>query len=221
MLEWIEIYLGIDPNVLFINGSYILTTLAYLVRDILWLRSIALVSEVAMIAYGFLSGNLTISSWNMVFLTINTIQVIRLLLERRPYALPAELEEIYSKVFAIMTPREFMYFWQSGTEKNAYNSYVCRDGAVQKELMMIISGEVSILKNGAQVARLGAGSFVAEMSFLTGDPASADVYADQEVLYNAWSQEQLRDMNQSNPNMLIKIQVILGKDLSHKLKKRA
>ena len=84
--------------------------------------------------------------------------------------------------------------------------------------MLIINGQVIIEKHRKEITRLTVGSFVAEMSFLTSEPASADVKCNGEVEYIAWSQEQLKNLNHINPDLLIKIQVILGKDLSSKLK---
>ena len=56
------------------------------------------------------------------------------------------------------------------------------------------------------------------MSFLTGEAATADVYAEGAVRYIAWEQTKLRSLDQLNPDLLIKIQNILGKDLTQKLK---
>ena len=57
------------------------------------------------------------------------------------------------------------------------------------------------------------------MSFLTGEEATANVIAQGNVKYIAWEQEKLKSLKQLNPDLLIKIQNILGKDLTMKLKK--
>ena len=56
------------------------------------------------------------------------------------------------------------------------------------------------------------------MSFLTGKPASADVYANGTVRYISWNQKKLKDCEKLKPQLLIKIQNILGKDLAEKVK---
>jgi len=207
-----------DLESVVLNASYGLIVIALLVRDILWLRSIIIVSELCMISYGLIVGNSMIPLWNSVFLAINSIQVIRLLLERRPIQLPPELLIIYEKVFRIMSKREFLYFWNTGKRFKEDDNYLCKEGEIQQELMLIISGEVIIEKLKKEITRLSTGSFVAEMSFLTSEPASADVKSNGCVEYIAWSQEQLKNLNHINPDLLIKIQVIIGKDLSSKLK---
>ena len=56
------------------------------------------------------------------------------------------------------------------------------------------------------------------MSFLTGEVATADTIANGNVRFLAWNQDKLRHLDQLNPQLLIKIQNILGKDLVAKLK---
>ncbi len=73
-------------------------------------------------------------------------------------------------------------------------------------------------KNGDFITKLDRGSFLAEMSFLTGNPATADVFADGKVRYIFWKQEKLNDLQKINVDMFIKLQNILGKDLSEKVK---
>ncbi len=58
---------------------------------------------------------------------------------------------------------------------------------------------------------------IAEMSFLTGKTASADVYANGTVRYIAWNQKKLKDCERLNPQLPIKIQNVLGKDLADKI----
>ncbi|MCP4196766.1 MAG: hypothetical protein GY762_06405 [Proteobacteria bacterium] len=46
---------------------------------------------------------------------------------------------------------------------------------MQSELLLILDGKVSVIKRDVQVAELSRGSFVADMSFMTAEPATADV----------------------------------------------
>jgi CRP-like cAMP-binding protein len=56
------------------------------------------------------------------------------------------------------------------------------------------------------------------MSFISGEPASANVIADGRVEYMAWPQDKLRALQQLNPGLLVKLQHILGRDLTGKVK---
>ena len=68
------------------------------------------------------------------------------------------------------------------------------------------------------VATLCRGRFIAEMSFLTGDPASADVIAHGRVTYISWNSEKLKHLRTLNPSLMFNIQSVLEKDLSAKIK---
>ena len=195
--------------------------MALLVRDVLWLRGILMISQTLMISFSIVSSRDYITFWNGVFFTINTVQVIRLLLERRPIVLPPELEEIYNRVFSVMEKREFLYFWNTGKIFKVENDFLCEEGKVPQELMLIFKGEVSVMKNKKEVVKLQKGAFVAEMSFMTGEGATADVKAIGDVEFIAWDSEKLANLKLANPDLMIKIQVILGKDLTEKLKQRS
>jgi CRP-like cAMP-binding protein len=52
---------------------------------------------------------------------------------------------------------------------------MCREGDVGRELIMIVEGEASIDRGGVEIATVGAGAFIGEMSLLDGGPRSATV----------------------------------------------
>ena len=82
--------------------------------------------------------------------------------------------------------------------------------------MFIVSGVAKVVRDGSTVAELGAGQFAAEMSFLSGKVASADVLADGEITLKAWDQSRLSLLEQVNPALLLKLQRILSQDLAAK-----
>lgn len=203
---------------IFLNAAYVLTSCALLVRDILWLRAFLLTSQICFITYAILAGNFSMTAWNTVFIAVNVVQTARLWWERRPIPLPPELDDIHRKVFSILSPREFLYFWETGRFREVDGGRIIREGEEQKELSLIVDGRVGVVKDEREIARLSRGNFIAEMSFLTEEPASADVRAEGIVRYVSWDQAKLASLKQVNPELLIKLQAILGKDLSRKLK---
>jgi hypothetical protein len=207
-----------DTIQILLNLGYIFMLAAFTIRDILWLRFMLISAQLSLFSYGTVTGNMAVAFWNMLFLLINTYQAIRLIRERRPIDLPEELLELYDKLFATMRRREFLYLWNMGVIRTAKDVLLVKKGIKQKKLLLILSGTVSVKDGDREIARLTDGSFVAEMSFLTGEAATADVYAEGAVRYIAWEQTKLRSLDQLNPDLLIKIQNILGKDLTQKLK---
>ena len=98
------------------------------------------------------------------------------------------------------------------------DNYIVREGKHISQLYFILIGSVDVVKDGTNIARLSKGSFIAEMSFLTGEKATADIFAQNTVKYISWNQDKLKSLELLNPELLIKIQNILGKDLVTKIK---
>jgi hypothetical protein len=203
---------------LLVNLGYILMLLALLVRDILWLRSILMSAQIILFAYGIVSVNYSVAFWNILFFAINGFQVSRLIRERRPIELPSEITDLYENIFSSMRRREFLNLWHMGSIDSDENEQLIKKGRKQKKLYLILSGKVRVENKGTLITKLGRGSFLAEMSFLTGNPATADVIADGKVRYIFWEQQKLNDLQKINADLFIKLQNILGKDLTEKVK---
>ena len=210
-------------------SSYFVNLVALLVRDMLWLRSILMGAQMLMMVSSVVrllslkAGESDAEIFliaNSIFFIINAFQVIRLLLERRPISLPDNLREIYTNLFSVMSRREFLYFWNTGKMNEIKKDFMVQEGEVPKELILIVNGAVSIQKSGREIAKRKRGSFVAEMSFMTGEKASADARAIDTVEYIGWDQDKLSNLKLANPDLMIKIQAILGKDLTKKLKQK-
>jgi CRP-like cAMP-binding protein len=58
---------------------------------------------------------------------------------------------------------------------------LCQEGAVGRELILIIEGEALVERGGQQVATVGPADFIGEMSLLDGGPRSATVTANTDV----------------------------------------
>lgn len=201
-----------------INGGYALMLAALAARDILWLRVILMGAQAMLGSYGLVIHNHAMAFWNFAFVGINGVRVLGLLAERRPIQLPRDQDSIYRQVFASMSRREFLLLWEMGETRTVDGRQLIRAGERQTELVLLLDGEVVVRKDGQELARLGRGSFVAEMSFVTGDAASADVIADGAVRLLAWPQEKLNRLEQLNPALLVRLQKILARDLSGKVK---
>ena len=208
-----------DKIQILVNLGYIFMLAALTVRDILWLRILLVSAQLSLFSYGLVTNNTPVAFWNSLFFVINSYQVVRLFQQRRPIDLPAELVDLYEKLFSSMRRREFLYFWQMGNIYHVKHKRLVSKGEHQQNLLLILSGEVEVKNESQLLARLSRGSFVAEMSFLTRDTATADVFVPDKASYISWDQQKLHSLEQLNPDLLIKIQNILGKDLTLKLKK--
>ena len=210
----------INIKMILLNSYYIGLAVALLIKDILWLRTVMIIAGICVITYGILSSNNVIVGWNSLFATINIFQVIRILIENKGVKIDENVLDIYNNVFSDMAKREFVRFWKQGQILSANSGdIICKDGVIQEDIFFIINGKVTVQKNEKKIAELSRGHFVAEMGFLTGKPASADVIAGENLRYIMWSYKKLKRFNEINPDFLSKLQLIISKDLTQKLKK--
>ena len=116
---------------------------------------------------------------------------------------------------------EFLYFWNMGTIKSANDEYLIRSGEHQKNLLLVLSGSANVEVNGKPIANLTRGTFIAEISFLSGEPASADVHANDELFFVSWNSDRLKNLKDENPSFWMKLQHALSEDLIRKVKPQA
>jgi CRP-like cAMP-binding protein len=84
-------------------------------------------------------------------------------------------------------------------------------------VMLIYNGEVSVAINGNIVAKLRDGSFIGEMSYITGNLPSATVMTTVNSRLIAFPKVEIRNLMARNPGMQSTFHAILSADLSKKL----
>ena len=85
------------------------------------------------------------------------------------------------------------------------------------ELRLIISGSVKIRQKGKILSTLHAGSFIGEISFMSGSQASADVSSTEETNVISWDQTILRKLLLANPCLHLIFTQIVNSGLAQKL----
>ena len=145
-----------DPTLL-LNFAYVLNLIAMTVKDVLWLRALLLPAQVSFLTWGAFSGQMAPVAWNIVFIAINGVQIVRILLERRPIELPEELVDLYEKRFTGMKQREFLLFWETGTQGALEDEHIVHEGEEPNQLLCIVSGQARVSKQGRPIAEDHAG----------------------------------------------------------------
>ena len=138
--------------------------------------------------------------------------------ERAPVKIPDDIEDIYRTKFSDMTHREFLYFWSLGKQRDVEDCSIIKEGEYQKNLFLILSGNASVSRDDRVIATLHRPEFVGEISFITREPASANVDADGRLYYIEWNQDELRRMKVKNSTFWTKLNQCLGEDLARKIK---
>ncbi|HBS04835.1 MAG TPA: hypothetical protein DEA96_07725 [Leptospiraceae bacterium] len=203
-----------------LHAANAIVLLAFLFKDILWLRLIMVLSSLFMIGYGRISGQPLLAGWELLFLAINGYHIVLLFRERQPLKLQGKLAEIHKLVFNEFSERDFLKLWNSGMDREYDGTVIVRQRETPDDLLFIVDGEAVVKRGRKTLVRLDSFNFIAEMSFLTGEPATATVKASGRVRVHCWSQTALHDLEAVDPSLMARIRSILGKDLTKKLAER-
>jgi len=199
----------------------ILTLLAYLVRDILWLRALTICASVAGIIFNYYvpaTPLWAVIYWNIVFIAINAVQIGIIIKERRSVHFSEEEKELYETLFQNFAPFEFMKLLRLGKWLEAKKGETLTVEAEPLDnVMLIYSGLVSVEMGGREVGVMKGGSLVGEVSFINQGPATATVRAKEPTRYLSWSKQDLRRLLIANPSMKIAMDTVFSKELSKKL----
>lgn len=201
--------------------AYVLIVGSYLVKDMLWLRSMAVLASVSMVTFNYFVPPFPMwvaIRWNTVMLTINIVQITLLVREKRAAVLTEEERELYETVFANLSLVEFKRLMRIAVRREIEGSTVIvREGEPVEALTLLELGTARVQKQGKEIAVLRAGGFIGEMSFITRKAASATVTSDGPVRVVQWPKAELGPMLVKNPSVRISLQALLGSDMAKKL----
>lgn len=199
----------------------VLCLLAYLVRDILWLRTLTIFSCIAGIIFNYFVAAhplWPVINWNLVFIAINVVQIIIIVRERQGVEFTEEEKELYQTLFKNFAPFEFMKLLRLGTWANARKDQIL---AIEKQkldnIILIYNGLASVETSGVQIAQLTDGNLIGEMSYANDGVASATVRAVKPTRYLSWPKKELRELLNRNPNMKYAMEKVFTDDLIKKL----
>lgn len=206
--------------------TYLLIALSFLVRDMLWLRILAVVASVFSIGFqvwkpSFVGGEVhwVIVFWNCVFIGINGVRIGLLIKERLDCRFDDLETELKETVFRALAPVEFMKLMRVAVWENLPpGAELTRQGEEVDSLILVYSGEADVEVGGVKHAECIDGDFIGEMSFTTSGPASATVRAASDPLRVVrWPKADLRKVLERNPNLALSLQAVLGTDMARKL----
>lgn len=205
-----------------VHVANVLYLCSYLVRDILWLRVLTVMAGLCMVPFYWECAERPLwapIAWVALFTTVNLVQIALLVAERAPRGLDGADRELYERVFPDLTVGEFRRLLKLGTVRSvAAGETVVERCRPVADMMLLTAGAMDVRRDGRVLAVLGPGQFIGEMSFISGDVASADVVATAPSRLLAWSQPGLAGVLDSDATLAVKVRGILGRDVVAKLR---
>jgi hypothetical protein len=206
---------SLNPNY-FINAANILLLVAYSVRDILWLRLFAVAASLITIPYYVLLPTMLWAPliWTVVFATINSVQSLRLIMERRPVRLTPDEEEIRRLAFRDLTPRKVLQVLSIGSWTTlGLGERLIESGKLPDTVSLILRGKARVTRGGHVLGELGAGDFVGSALTLSGIPAEVDAVTVEPGRAMRWEVGALERYLAANPDT----RTIMLRDVAHDL----
>ena len=206
----------------FIHAANILLLGAYSVRDILWLRVLAVASSLAAIPYFLLQPTPLWAAfgWSVLFTGINIFQAWRLLIERRPVKLTAEEEEVRRMVFGDLPPRKVLQVLSIGSWVTAEpGERLIERGKPVAYISLLVHGKAQVAKDDHVLGQLGAGDLVGSALLMTGAVADVDALTVAPTRIVRWEAATLERYLNANPETRILFQRHLARDLAGKVQR--
>ena len=213
-------YGGETLTMFLIHASYVLYACSFLLRDILWLRAVAILANLlfAYAAFRAPGGpNWVTFGWVSAFVVINTAHSLWLLYERHVARLSEQEKRLVDAAFQGLDPVLVRKLLRRGRWRSFEKEARLADkGAHLDRLSLIASGEADVRLGERTISHLSCGKFVGEISYLSGEPATATVVASTPVECLVWEKKDLRKLTRRRPEYLNVIHAAIGKDLARK-----
>ena len=172
---------GILPPAMFTIG-YALFVACFFCRDMLYLRALAVVGQIALIPYyidpsaQFDWGPYVGISCTAILVCVNFFYICVLLGERRPVRLTPVEQSMYDAVFSSLPLRAYRNLFRLGcmTRPEDGELLIRRDSNIDN-LYLVLDGEAEVVLDTGVTKVLTKGNFIGELSFITGQTTSADV----------------------------------------------
>jgi hypothetical protein len=212
---------SLNPNY-FVHAANILLVVAYSVRDILWLRLFAVAASLITIPYFVLQPTMLWAPlcWSVVFAAINSVQSLRLIMERRPVKLTPDEEEIRRLAFRDLPPRKVLQVLSIGSWTTLdVGERLIESGKRPDTVSLIVRGKVRITKDGRVLGELVAGDFVGSALILSGIPADVNAVTVEPGRAMRWEVGALERYLAANPETRTVMLKEVARDLAGKIER--
>ncbi|MBN9026471.1 MULTISPECIES: cyclic nucleotide-binding domain-containing protein [Kaistia] len=191
--------------------------IAYLFRDQIHLRVVVIVSMILQSSYYVLisaGGPLWDPlSWKILTIVVNVVMIALLFRDRLRFGIDDEVKPLF-EAFGVLSPGQFRRLLACAERRGGAMPLTER-GVRPTSLFHVLSGAAEVNKDGRRLG-VGAGSFIGEIAFLTGGPATADVRLQAGARVLQWDVGRLRALMRKEKAIDIALRGLLSHDLAVK-----
>jgi CRP-like cAMP-binding protein len=211
-----------SPVQVFGHFAYAMLGLSYILTNIMWLRITAVISMVLEIVYFMYSGGnlMTGIIWTVAFILINVYQLFWLIREKMSLRLPEKEGPLLREALSGLDDAQISQLLRAAEWKDfVAGDMLTRQDAPVDALYFLCSGRANVEVNRSHVVYLEKGSFVGEIAYLTGNPATATVVVDEPARVLKFSKMRMAKVIAADPQINGIIYQLLGRDLAMKMRR--
>lgn len=183
-----------------VNFSNIVFLTAYSVRNVLWLRILAIAGEGMTLPYYYYQDEKLWPPiyWGAAFMIVNAVRVVSIALERRPVVLSDKEEELYRVAFSSVDKREFLRLVNLAQWLDCSpGEVILKKGQQVSDAVVLVSGKLeAVLGNRTRMA-LRPGQLIGDVSVYSGLASPVDVMACGPAALVKWDLQHLREFTAS------------------------
>ena len=202
--------------------AYFFLAISYFLTNIFWLRVTAMISMFLEIIYfTYTGGDLAVGiGWTVIFIFINGYQLARLVQDRMSLRLPEKEGPLLREALAGLDDAQIARLLKAADWKDFVpGDVLTRQDAPVDALYFLCSGRANVEVNRSLVTYLEKGSFIGEIAYLTGNPATATVVIDESSRVLAFSRMKLAKVVAADSQINGIIYQLLGRDLAMKMRR--
>lgn len=201
---------------LLFNVAASLAVISFMFRKVLYIRLVSILSSILYIQYSVNHQLPDIFWWSLVYIFVNTVQIICLIRDQLPGTLQPPFKSIKDRFFAGCTTAEFQKILKMAKTVETSESHLIRKNAPVNHLMLLLDGTAYVQSEGATFS-VDPYHFLGEMSFFNNNQAVSDVYIHEPVKFLSWDYKALYKLKEKNPPLFMKFVEAIGKDIVLKL----
>ncbi|MBL7997568.1 MAG: cyclic nucleotide-binding domain-containing protein [Candidatus Kapabacteria bacterium] len=213
LLNWYEIIL---------NLSMLLYLIGFALKDVYWLRVIVICAATTeLIARYFFSSGQSVwidIIWCLFYMIVNCYQFFMLYQERRGIHFTDEEKHLHRMVFSSIPLLQYRRLLNIAEWKTiGENERVVTQDKEVESLIVVYEGLLKVEVGDKIVSYLRNGNFIGEMSFLSGNKATANVSTIIASRVLTWNKAKLRELMSRDEELQMAMHSVFSGDLVNKL----
>lgn len=202
--------------------SYLVLGLSYWLTNIYWLRVAAIIgSAIEIVYFTYTGGDIVVGmGWTVVFIAINAFHLVLLTRERLSLRLPEADAPLLRESLSGLSDAQIAKLLRAADWKDCpAGEILTRQDAPVDSLFFLCRGRANVEVSGKFITYLEKGTFIGEIAYLTGNPATATVTVEEPSRLLAFSKMKMARVVASDEQISGIVYQLLGRDLAMKMRR--